>query len=80
MGQRLVDYMHGSALSSMCDSVAPTTANVSVAGFREVNEDALKLYAAAKDAKGVIDAQKEYMDRLEAPLSKQVNLGEGTSI
>ena len=30
-----------------------------------MNKDALQLYAAAKDAKGVIDAQREYMERLE---------------
>ena len=35
------------------------------AGFREVNEDALQLYAAAKDAKGVIDAQKQYIAKIE---------------
>jgi len=34
-------------------------------GFREVNEDALKLYAGAKDARGVIDAQSKYMENLE---------------
>jgi len=34
-------------------------------GFREVNQDAIQLYAAAKDAKGVIDAQQKYMEQLE---------------
>ena len=29
-----------------------------------MNKDALQLYAAAKNAKGVIDAQREYMERL----------------
>ena len=36
-----------------------------IPGFREVNQDAIQLYAAAKDAKGVIDAQQKYMEQLE---------------